>query len=116
MTEEGHSQALEELRSARAQLSRSEHIRAYAELSFGIAFHLLSIGAQRRFSVYRDNHEGLGRWLRERGQGDAAQILAQLESLRTGRWYGRKGNGATAETLDEFLARLEAWALAETSP
>lgn len=41
MTEEGHSQALEELRNARLRLRPATDIRAYVELSFGMAFHLI---------------------------------------------------------------------------
>lgn len=112
MTEEAHAQALEELRSARARLRPAQDIRAYVELSFGMAFHLLCVGAQRQVGVHREQHEGMARWLRERGHAPIAEVLAELESVRTGRWYGRQGNGHTAERIDELLAAIEAWALA----
>jgi hypothetical protein len=31
-----------------------------------------------------------------------------MESIRIGRWYGRQGNGDTADRLDELLAQIEA--------
>ena len=113
MTEEGHLQAFRELRTARARLRRQEDIRAYVELSFGMASHLLSAGAQRRHGLHREKHEGLGRWLREGGQADVAGRGAERESMRVGRWYGRQGNGDAATAIDRLLERLEAWAVAE---
>ncbi len=112
MTEEGHQEALAELRTARARLLLPADIRAYAELSFGMAFHLIAIGAQRRHGLHREQHEGLGRWLRDRAHTDTADALVQLESLRTGRWYGRQGNGNAAAAIDGLLAAIESWAMA----
>ena len=112
MTEDGHLQAFQELQRARGRLVLPEDVRAYTELSFGMPLHLVNVGAQRRHGVHRDQHEGLTRWLRERGETEAADAVAQLESLRTGRWYGRQGNGTTAATIDELLVELEGWALA----
>ena len=112
MTEDAHRVALDELRAARGRLLADTDIRAYVELSFGIAFRLLTIGAQRRHGLHREQHDGLARWLRERGHGDAADALTELESIRAGRWYGRQGDGHTAARIDQLLAQLEAWALA----
>ncbi|MBI2940834.1 MAG: hypothetical protein HYY04_10395 [Chloroflexi bacterium] len=112
MTEECHRQALTELRTARARLIVPDDIRACAELSFGMAFHLLALGVQRRYGAHRENHEGLGRWLRARGHLDVADVWGQLENFRTGRWYGRQGNGDAAMAIDQLLEQLEAWSLA----
>ncbi len=112
MNEAGHAAALDELRQARGRLDRIQDIRAYAELSFGMAFHVISVGAQRRHGLHREQHEGLTRWLRERGHDEVATALAELESLRLGRWYGRQGNGDAASKIDELLAHLEAWSVA----
>jgi hypothetical protein len=99
-----------EARSPR--LDPDEHIRAYTELSFGIALHVLCLGAQRRFGVHREQHDGLVRWLRDRGAREPADLLDELERIRTGHWYGRQGNGRVAHRIDEILAALEAWAVA----
>ncbi len=115
MTEGGHRQAIEELRRSRARLALPEDIRAYTELSWGLAFHLLAIGSERRYSTHRDDHQGLGRWLRERGDTGIADAFGHLENLRTGRWYGRHGNGHTAAIIDDLLEKIEAWALGEAS-
>lgn len=112
MTEGGHLQALGELQQTRRRLVLPDDIRAYTEICFGIAFHLLCIGAQRRHGVHLDKHDGLTRWLRDRGHTSQAEILTELENIRTGRWYGRQTDGSTAKRIDELLAELEAWALA----
>ena len=50
MTEDGHRQAVEELRAQRLLLDRSAGIRAYTELSWGMAQHLIAAGGQRRLA------------------------------------------------------------------
>jgi len=112
VTEEGHRTAVEELRAQRALLDRVAGIRAYTELSFGMAHHLVAAGGQRRFGVHQENHEGLSRWLRDRGAADIADLFAELEQMRIGRWYGRQGNGETAERQDELLDAIAIWSLA----
>ena len=112
MTEDGHRQAVEELEQTRRRLVLPDDIRAYTEICFGIAFHLLAIGAQRRHAVHREKHDGLGRWLRDRGHIRQAEILTELENIRTGRWYGRQTNGSTGKRIDELLAEVDAWAVA----
>jgi hypothetical protein len=92
----------------------NSNIRLYAEAAHGRAFHLLCAGADRRFGVHRDHHDGMSRWLRDRGEEDMAELLTELEAIRTGRSYGRKGNGDTAERIDGLLATAAEWALART--
>jgi hypothetical protein len=41
-----------------------------------------------------------------------AELLTELESIRSGRWYGRKLNGDTARRIDELLAAAARWAVA----
>lgn len=112
MTEEGHRGAAEELRAQRTRLDRVAGIRAYTELSFGMAHHLVAVGGQRRFGTHEEKHEGVARWLRERGVAEIADLFAELEQMRIGRWYGRLGNGDTAKRQDELLDAIAAWALA----
>ncbi len=112
MTEDGHRQAVVELKRTRARLMIPDDIRAYTEICFGIAFHLLAIGAHHRHGMHREKHDGLGRWLRDRGHVRQAEILAELESIGTGRWYGRQTKGSAARPVDELLAELDAWAMA----
>lgn len=112
MNEEGHRQALDELRRSRLGLDPVADIRAYTELSFGMGLHLVAIGGQRRFGHHLEQHQGYARWLRERGAPDVADALIELEQMRNSRWYGRQGDGEAARRQDELLDALAAWALA----
>lgn len=112
MTEAGHRAAVEELRAQRGRLDRVAGIRAYTELSFGMAYHLIAVGGERRFRVHLDKHEGVARWLRDRGAIEIADMFAELEQMRVARWYGRQANGEAATRQDELLDALAAWALA----
>ena len=112
---EDHLRAAEELRASMAALHPPHsNIRLYAEAGLGRAFHLLCFGADRRFRVHRDHHDGLPRWLRDRGEEEMAELLTELDAIRMGRWYGRQGNGDTAERIDCLLAKAEEWAMART--
>jgi len=112
MNEAGHRGALEELRSTRAKLDPTGDIRSYGELSHGMAIHAVAAGALRRHGIDLDNHQGMARWLQQRGYPDVGVAVAEIETIRTGRWYGRQGNGNTAHRLNELLAAVEAWSVA----
>lgn len=64
-------------------------------------------GAQRKYGT----HE-LARWLRDRGETAMAEHLVELEDMRAGRWYGRKGNGSAAQRQDELLDAIAQWSVA----
>ena len=98
-----------------ARLVKPDDVRAYVELGWGIGFHLIAAGAARRYGSHQENHQGLARWLRERGHGDVAGAWEELEALRGGRWYGRQGNGDAADRTDELLAQIDGWSVAEGS-
>jgi hypothetical protein len=112
VNEQGHRQAYSELRASRSRLDPVVDIRAYVELSQGLAIHLVGVGAWRHRGVDLDQHQGMARWLRQEGFASEATALATIETIRTGRWYGRQGNGNAAAELDKLLAQLETWALA----
>ncbi|MBI3970653.1 MAG: hypothetical protein HY332_05140 [Chloroflexi bacterium] len=112
MNEAGHRAALEQVRRARAKLDPVEDIRAYAELTHGMVIHAVAAGALRRHGIDLDQHRGVTRWLDQQGYSAVAEAFGEIESIRTGRWYGRQGNGTTAHDLDELLAQVEAWSLA----
>lgn len=111
MNEEGHRQALEQLRISRASLDPIRDIRLYSEASYGMAIHTVAAGFWRRHGVDYDQHQGMARRLRESGYPEIARAFADLEDIRTGRWYGRQGNGDTAHRIDELLAKIEEWSL-----
>ena len=111
MNEDGHRRALEELRASRQRLDPVADGRLYAEATHGMALHAVAIGTWRQHGIDYDQHQGMARRLRELGHTDIADAFAELERIRTGRWYGRQGDGDAARHADELLARIEEWAL-----
>ena len=111
MTEDGHRQAIEQLRTARKALDSARDIRLYAEATLGMATHAIAAGFWRRHGVDHDQHQAMARHLRQQGHDSIADAFADLERIRTGRWYGGQGNGDAARRLDELLAQIEAWSL-----
>lgn len=81
MNEAGHRGALEQLRRARAKLDPVEDIRAYAELSHGMAAHALSAGILRRHGIDLDNHQGMTRWLQQHGYPDVADASGKWKAF-----------------------------------
>jgi hypothetical protein len=115
MNEADHLSSIEDLKRSREVLKSDDkvlHVRLYAEASFKIACDLVSGGCQRKEGVHSDNHQGMSRWLREHGYTAQAEFLVEMENMRTGRWYGKKGNGEAIRRCDEICEALEGWALA----
>lgn len=78
-----------------------------------MAFHAIAAGFWRHYGVDSDQHQGMARRLRDHGQRQIADAFAELEQIRTGRWYGGQGNGDTAPRANEFLAEIDAWSVGE---
>jgi ribulose bisphosphate carboxylase small subunit len=111
VNEAGHRQAIEQLRASRAALDPVRDIRLYVEATHGIAIHAIAAGFWRRHGVDFDQHQGMVRRLRDGGYQQIAEAFADLERIRTGRWYGGQGNGGAAHRVDELLAQIEEWSL-----
>lgn len=107
MNEEGHLRAARELRATKSRLIVPDDIRTYVEVTLGAAQHYVA----RRHGAHPDHHAGMARVLREWGYPEVADALAEIEHLRLGRWYGRRGSGETAKQCDELLELIEKWAL-----
>ena len=111
MNEAGHRRAMEELRAARAALEPGRDIRLYVEATHGIAIHAVAAGFWRRHGLDYDQHQGMSRRLRDLGYPAIAVAFADLERIRTGRWYGGQGNGDAAHRAGELLAEIEQWSV-----
>lgn len=111
MNEEGHRQALEELRVSRELLDPVRDLRLYSEATHGMATHAVAAGFWRRLGVDCDQHQMMARRLRESGYPEIANAFGQLEAIRVGRWYGRQRNGNTARRINELLAEIERWSV-----
>src|SRR5579883_1059501 len=93
MNEAGHRAAVEDIRRARAKLDPEEDVRAYVELTHGMTIHDVAAGILRRHGVDFDRHQGMMNWLKNNGYPTVSKAFSDIENVRTGRWYGRQGNG-----------------------
>ena len=112
MKQEDHLKAAQELRATQSRLLNPDDVRTYVEVTLGIAQHLISCGLDRHHGDHPDLHSGMARTLRERGHPHVADALVEIEHLRLGRWYGRRGNGQTINRCNELLDLIETWAVA----
>jgi hypothetical protein len=109
----GHRAAADELRQALARLQPAEqHIRAYTELSFGLAFHLLSVGVQQRFGVHREQHAGLVRWLRTEAPRSQPTCLTSLSVFPPATGTAAREMDMLQTASTSIVAALDTWALA----
>ncbi|MGI8912785.1 MAG: hypothetical protein ACR2JY_03160 [Chloroflexota bacterium] len=111
MNEAGHRLAVEQLRASRPALDSAADIRLYLEATHGMALHAIAAGFWRHHGVDNDQHQGMARRLRDLGHRQIADAFAELEQIRTGRWYGGQGNGDTAHRADVLLAQIEPWSV-----
>jgi hypothetical protein len=87
-----------------------QHVIAVVELSYGLAFHLIAYGLDRKFSEHRDTHSGLPAFLRKHGQSEVATSFERLDTLRHGRWYGGRGDGEVVREAMKIIDLIERWA------
>jgi len=85
------------------------NVAAITELAFGIAHHLIAVGAVSKFGQHLDTHEGVARLLRKNQATEIAEALERLDQLRVGRWYGAKGNGNVVQECLKLLKQIEDW-------
>ena len=84
MKQDDHLQAARDLKATRSRLLIPDDIRAYVEVTLGIAQHYVSYGLARRQGSHPDRHGGMARSLRQKGYPDVADALVQIEHLRLG--------------------------------
>lgn len=85
------------------------NVAAITELAFGIAHHLIAVGAAAKFGQHLDTHEGVARLLRKNQSAEIAEAFERLDHLRVGRWYGAKGNGNVVQECLKVLKQIEDW-------
>lgn len=62
-------------------------MRAYVELTHGMAIHAIAAGMNRHHKVDRDRHEGMARELQRLGHIQVAEAFRDLEERRIGAMY-----------------------------
>jgi hypothetical protein len=108
----GHSAKAKEIRQSLDRLlpdPTGVHVAAITELAFGIAHHLIAVGAASKFGQHLDTHEGIARLLRQNQASEIAEAFERLDQLRVGRWYGGKGDGKAVEECLALLKQIENW-------
>lgn len=112
MNPQGHLAKAKEIQQSLDRLLPDRtgvNVAAITELAFGIAHHLIAVGAASRFGQYLDSHEGITRLLRQNRASEIAETFERLDQLRVGRWYGGKGNGKVVEECLVLLKQIENW-------
>lgn len=113
MREKDHLKSAEEMeRSARTLAKRDpeKHVRVIAEALFGAAHHYIAYGLESKVGEHLDKHAGVPALLRKHGFDEQASDFERLDSIRAGRFYGRKGNSEAVRRALELLERVKRWA------
>ena len=75
---------------------------------FDAAVHIVACVTDTRKKTHLDTHKGLAMFLDGQGLPDIAALVRELEMLRTGRFYGAKGNGKSSKRAKEIIREIEA--------
>lgn len=98
------------LRQTLRKLDDREDSPVVIETCFAAAVQFLAVLSQRRLRRHHDTHKGLAKFLDEAELPEAARLFRDLDSLRTSRYYGGRGDGKAAkfarEVLDAILAQI----------
>jgi len=113
MREDDHLKSAEEMeRSARAlaEVGQEKHVRVIAEAIFGAAHHYIAYGLGKKVGEHLDKHAGVPALLRRHGFDEQASNFEKLDSIRAGRFYGRKGDSEAVRLALELLELVKRWA------
>lgn len=108
---EGHLETGKQLENSGKELSRDpeKHVKAIMELIFGAAHHYIAGGLEQRYGEHSDKHGDAPGLLRKHGEQRMAEVFESIDRLRTGRFYGRKGNGEIVARAFELLEEIKKW-------
>lgn len=112
MNKEGHRKKAEEIERSIKELLPDEngkHVVAIVELTYGVIQHLIAYGMENKYERHLNSHVGLCRELRELEEERIANIFETLDTFRTGRWYGGKGNGDIVRKCQSFIQEVKEW-------
>jgi len=111
MEADGHLETGKQLEQSAKILSHNPetHVKAIVELVFGAAHHYAAFGLQTRYGEHSDKHNQILGLLRKHGDLDISASFEAIDSLRAGRFYGRRGNGDAAEQCMEYLLVIKQW-------
>lgn len=104
------AEEMEESARALAEEDPEKHVKVIAEAIFGAAHHYLAYGLEDKLGEHLDKHSGVPSLLRKHGFGEEASCFEKLDSIRAGRFYGRKGNSEAVREAFDLLQRIKRWA------
>ncbi len=108
MNIDDHLEKAQRLRATLGKLSDEQDYETIIEACYAAALHLIACVAERRKKAHLDTHKGLARFLDDQGLPELASLFRELDALRTGRFYGGKGNGRSARRAKDILGEIEA--------
>jgi len=103
-----HLEKAQRLKATLAKLSDEQDYEMIIETCHAAALHLIACVAERRKKAHLDTHKGLARFLDDLELPGLASLFRELEALRTGRFYGGKGDGKSAKRAKAILGDIEA--------
>lgn len=112
MNAEGHKKKATEIEESLEKLlpdPKGKNVVAIVELTYGILFHLIASGMERKHGKHLDTHVGMPRELRKLGESSIAESFATLNTLRAGRWYGSKENGDVVKRCLQIIKQVRKW-------
>lgn len=100
-----------QLEESARELSRDpdRHVKAIMELVFGAAHHYIAARLEQRHGEHSDKHGENPGLLRKCGEAKMAELFESIDRLRTGRFYGRKGNGEIVVQAFKLLEEVKGW-------
>ena len=108
MNTDEHLDKARRLQATLGKLDDHDDYEMIIETCHGAALHLIACITERRKKSHLDTHKGLARFLDDSDLPELASLFRELESLRTGRFYGGKGDGRSAKRAKHILGEIEA--------
>lgn len=113
MRKEDHLRSAREMEASARALAEENpdaHVRVITEAIFGAAHHYIAYGLENRVGEHLDKHAGVQALMRKHGFGEEASYFEKLDSIRAGRFYGRKGDAKEVKAAFNLLEKIERWA------
>ena len=113
MRKEDHLKSAREMEASARALDKQDpdaHVRVITEAIFGAAHHYIAYGLENKTREHLDKHAGVPALLRKHGFGEEALCFEKLDSIRAGRFYGRKGDAGEVRAAFDLLEKIKGWA------
>lgn len=111
MKSQGHRETGNQLEESAKELmtDAEKHVKAIIELIFGAAHHYAAAGLEERHGEHPEKHQQIPGFLRKNKEEKISLAFESIDSIRAGRFYGRKGNGEMVKQALENLEVIKKW-------